>query len=272
MKAQVFSLTGTKKKEIILPPAFQTQYRPDLIKRAVLASQANRRQRYGPNILAGKRTSAAYWGTGMGLARVPRIKAGNKRSGRGRRGYRAKFRSFHAATRVAFIPSAVGGRRAHPPKTEKVLSHKINDKERLLAIKSALAATASRELVSQRGHLFDESKTLPIIVEDGLTGLKKVKEVEAALIAIGLGEELSRVAGRKIRSGKGKMRGRKYRTKTGPLIVTHDKKFSLGSNLPGVEVIDASSINAERLSPGAHGARLTIFTESALTSIGERLK
>ena len=41
----------------------------------------------------------------------------------------------------AFAPGTVGGRRAHPPKSEKIWSKKINKKENAKAIRSAISAT-----------------------------------------------------------------------------------------------------------------------------------
>ena len=52
----------------------------------------------------------------------------------------------------AFVPQAVGGRRAHPPKVEKILFERINRKERLKALASAIAASAKAEIVAGRGH------------------------------------------------------------------------------------------------------------------------
>ena len=46
----------------------------------------------------------------------------------------------------------MGGRQAHPPRVEKVIRKEVNKKERRLAIASAIAATAVRELVEKRGH------------------------------------------------------------------------------------------------------------------------
>ncbi len=48
----------------------------------------------------------------------------------------------------------------------KELGAKIK-KEKILARKSALAATANKQLVAKRGHKFKETMTLPIVVEDG---------------------------------------------------------------------------------------------------------
>jgi large subunit ribosomal protein L4e len=158
MKATLFNLKGTKEGTVDLPSTFNTPYRPDLIQKAVVASQANRKQPYGSDPFAGKRTSAVSLGTGRGLAQVPRS------NGRGRKS-----------------PNTNSGRRCHPPKSTKDYSLKINDKERRLAIRSAIAATANVDLVRSRGHNFDDKITLPIVLTDDLSDLTKTKRSHRSL-------------------------------------------------------------------------------------------
>ena len=62
MEAAVFDLNGNTVKQITLPGVFSEPYRPDLIKKAVLAAQANRQQPYGPHKYAGLNSSSASWG------------------------------------------------------------------------------------------------------------------------------------------------------------------------------------------------------------------
>ena len=84
MKANVIDMQAKKKEEISLPKVFETQYRPDLIRRAVLAIQSHKRQPSGSDPLAGHRTSAAYHGVRVGphhmmnteTARMKRIHGG----------------------------------------------------------------------------------------------------------------------------------------------------------------------------------------------------
>jgi len=71
---KIFDLAGKPVGKIKLPRVFETPYRPDVIKRAVLASQSHRFQPQGRNPMAGKRTTAESRGVGLGLARVPRLK------------------------------------------------------------------------------------------------------------------------------------------------------------------------------------------------------
>jgi large subunit ribosomal protein L4e len=77
--------------------------------------------------------------------------------------------------------------------------------------------------------------------------------------------------GRKIRAGRGKTRGRKYKTPKGPLLVVgEDKGISLGArNHPGVDVVVVDNVNTELLAPGTHPGRLTVYTKSAIEKLGD---
>jgi len=93
-------------------------------------------------------------------------------------------------------------------------------------------------------------------------------------VKIGLKEELERASNKRIRAGKGKMRGRRYKKTVGPLIVVHDRKLPIieaASNLPGVDVVYAGDVSVIHLAPGGHPGRLTIFTESSLDILDKRL-
>ncbi|TDA31680.1 MAG: 50S ribosomal protein L4 [Hadesarchaea archaeon] len=258
MKVPVFSLEGSPVGELELPEFFQEEYRPDLIRRAVLSSQTARLQPKGVDPMAGKRTSAETWGKGYGVARVRRVKG----------------RGYPAAGRGAFAPHTVGGRRAHPPKVEKVLKERINRKEKRLALRSAVAATARAELVRSRGHLTEGVPSLPLVVEDRLEELSETKRVKEVFQKLGLWKEVERVSsGIKIRAGRGKMRGRRYRSPVGPLVVvSKDRGIKKGAgNLPGVKVVEARNLGVEDLAPGGMPARLTVWTPSALQELGERV-
>ncbi|MBC7109763.1 MAG: 50S ribosomal protein L4 [Archaeoglobi archaeon] len=248
MKGKLLDSQGKEIGEIELPPVFETEIRPDVIKKAVLAAQANRRQPYGSNIYAGVDVVTEYWGTGYGIARVPRMK--NSR-------------------RAALAPMAVGGRRAHPPKPEKKFERKINKKERILALKSAIAATANEEYVRNRGHRFTAS--LPIIVEEAFEELSRTKDVLPFLEQTGIIEDISRVRETiKIRAGKGKMRGRRYKERKSALFVISDAGAPVRKalrNLPGVDVIPVSQLNVELLAPGTHYGRLTVWSLPALKQL-----
>lgn len=258
MKLIILDSSNNKVGEIKLPQQFEEEYRPDLIQRAVLAIQSHKRQAYAASENAGKRASAKlsrrrrdYRGSyGIGISRVPRKIMT-------RRGTRMNWVG-------AFAPGTVGGRRAHPPKSEKIWWKKINKREKAKAIRSAIAATIMKDVVSERGHLIPS--TYPFILDDKFELISKTKEVIEMFKKIGMENELERVMEKKIRAGKGKSRGRKYKKKKGPLIVVSklDKLSMAAANIPGIEVVDVKSLNAELLAPGAKAGRLVLWTAAAI--------
>jgi len=249
VKVNVYSIDGTVKDKIGLPEVFNTPYRPDIIRKSFNVLRSNKRQPYGADPYAGTKHATASAGKGRGMSRVPRLTQGR---------------------RAALAPCVVGGRRAHPPKAERDWKEKINKKEKLLSIKSALAATANKEIVSRRGHRFDEKITLPVIVEDSFEKIKKTKQIIETFEKIGIYDDVIRARdGKHIRAGKGKTRGRKYRTPRSILIVSAKEEVEKSSNnLTGVDIVRPKEINIEHLAPGGDAGRLTVFTKSALSQIG----
>jgi large subunit ribosomal protein L4e len=247
---KIFDLQGKPVGKTTLPTVFETPLRPDVIKRAVLAIQSNRLQPQGRDPKAGKKTSAESRGTGMGIARIPRVKGGGGRA--------------------ALAPSTVGGRQPHPPRAEKKIVKRISKKESHLALRSAIAATGLRENVTARGHAIEDVPQIPIIVTSSIEELTKTKEVENALINLGMLSDISRAkASRKIRAGKGKHRGRKMKQAVGPLIVVAESKSlpKAAGNLPGVDVALVKNLNTEMLAPGTHPGRLTLWSNSAIAQL-----
>jgi large subunit ribosomal protein L4e len=242
-------MDGTVKEKIDLPKIFDTPYRPDIIKKSFEVIRSNQRQPYGSDPLAGTRHAVASVGKGRGMSRVPRLSQGQA---------------------AALAPCVVGGRRAHPPKVERNWKEKMNKQENQLARNSALAATADTEVVKKRGHRFDEKITLPIVVDDDFEKIKKTKEVIEVLQKIGIYSDVLRSAnGKHVRAGKGKMRGRRYRTPKSLLIVSTKETIEKSSdNLSGVDIAKPHQLNIEHLAPGGIAGRLTIFTKSALTQVG----
>jgi large subunit ribosomal protein L4e len=250
MQVTVRDLDGDDAGTLDLPRVFEEPVRPDLVKRAVLAAQANRTQEYGSDEYAGLRTTAESQGSGRGMAHVPRA------NGQGAR-----------------VPQTVGGRRAHPPKAEKDHGLDLNDKERKDAVRSAVAATTDSELVAERGHDFDEDTELPLVVSDEFEDLVKTKEVAAFLDAVGVHADVERAdEGRTVRAGQGTLRGRKYKEPTSILFVTSSETgpSKAARNLAGVDVATGREVNAEDLAPGAEPGRLTVWTESAVEEVADR--
>lgn len=263
MKATIYAVDGSKKGELTLPAQFGEDYRPDIIKRAVLAAQSNARQAYGTDPSAGFRTSAHH------IAR--RRKYGTWANKHMHRTQRIRVGSGHMTGGARLVPEAVKGRQAHPPKAGKIWSQKINDKERLLAIRSGIAATSNADAVSKRNHVFGKA-SLPIVIEAGFEKMKKVKEVLQALEKIGLAGELLRTKEKKVRPGVGKNRGRPYRKKVGPLIIVSSEKEAVkksAGGIPGVDVVQVDRLNAEVLAPGTKPGRLAVWTESAIDRLSK---
>lgn len=263
MNSPVYTQKGTKVGTIDLPAQFDEEIRPDLIKRAVITIQTNKRQPYGAYERAGKQQSTklsrrrrqyktAY---GRGISRVPRKTVL-------RRGTQFIWVGARA-------PSTVGGARAHPPKGYRLWEQHINRKERLKAVRSAIAATKDKDLVKHHGYFFTE--TLPLVVHKDVEGIKQTKELKHLLLTIGLKDDLTRVSKRTTRAGRGKLRGRKTKSPLGPLVVVSSScdLIKAVQNLAGFEVCTVESLNAELLAPGAVPGRLVIWTQPALERLSK---
>ncbi|AAG19937.1 50S ribosomal protein L4 [Halobacterium salinarum] len=250
MQVTVRDLDGDDAGTLDLPRVFEEPVRPDLVKRAVLAAQANRTQEYGADEYAGLRTTAESQGSGRGMAHVP------KANGQGAR-----------------VPQTVGGRKAHPPKAEKDHGLDVNDKERKAAVRAAVAATTDSELVADRGHNFDDDVEFPLVVSDDFEDLVKTQDVVSLLEALGVHADIERAdEGRTVRAGQGTLRGRKYQEPTSILFVTASESgpSTAARNLAGVDVATGREVNAEDLAPGAEPGRLTVWTESAVEEVAQR--
>src|SRR3989344_8619719 len=211
MKLSIVNSGNKKTGDMNMPSQFKEEFRPDLIKRAVHSLWSKARQAYGADPLAGLRHSSKvskrrrkYRGCyGFGISRI-------NRKILSRRGTRFNWVG-------AFSPQTVGGRRSHPPKAEKIWVQKINQKENRKAIRSAMSATLNKKIVEKRGHNIPEN--YPFIINSDFESIKTTKEVNKALAHFGFDKELDRSKVKTIRAGIGKMRGRKYKTKKGILIV-----------------------------------------------------
>jgi|FLOH01.1.fsa_nt_gi large subunit ribosomal protein L4e len=247
MKLKILNLNKTEIGSIELPIQFNEPLRRDLIKKSVLAIQSRNRQPYGADPRAGLRASAdlsrrrrKYRGSyGMGISRVPRKILS-------RRGTRMNWVG-------AVMPGTVGGRRAHPPKADKIWAVKINKTENRKAIRSALAGSVVKSLVEERGHKVPQN--YPFIIEDKITEIKKTKDLKDALNKLGFEDDLQRAIDKGSKS---------------VLIVVANELIKPANNLPGVEVVKISEINTELLAPGSTPARMTLFTQSAIKELSEK--
>jgi large subunit ribosomal protein L4e len=168
----------------------------------------------------------------------------------------------------AFVSGAIGGRRAHPPKSEKNFDQKLNKKENRKAIRSAIAATIDKSCLENKG--FKTVSNVPFII-DKLETISKTKDIITLFTKLGLEKEIERATNKTIRPGRGTLRGRKYKKVKGPLIIVSQKEKIVDAckNIAGFDITTIKSLNAELLAPGAEPGRLTIWS---LDSVNELAK
>jgi len=238
-----------------LPTVFLSPIRSDLVNFVHTNMAKNHRQAYAVSELAGHQTAAVSWGTGRAVSRIPRVPgSGTSRSGQG-----------------AFGNMCRKGRMFAPTRAWRKWHRKINKNQKRYAVTSALAASALPSLVLARGHNIEQIPEVPLVVDDSaITGIGKTKDAVALLKKLNAYADIEKViASRKITTGRGKSRNRRYTQRRGPLIV-HDgpgpmlKGFR---NLLGVEFCDVSRLNLLQLAPGGHVGRFCIWTSSAFAKL-----
>jgi large subunit ribosomal protein L4e len=264
MKTKILDVNGNEKETIEMPKVFETYVREDIVSKVLETKK--RQQPYSPSPVAGKQHSAKglivharhVWrsGYGRGASRVPRKIFSRKGSQFNWEG--------------AEVPQAKGGMRAHPPKVIQFLKNlKINKKELKIAFESAISATAnSKYIIKKYSTLEKLDKKVPFVISSNILKLK-TKDLTKTLKLI-LGKELYNLAIRKktIRSGKGKLRGRKYKSNAGMLLVLGENE-KLKTSL--FEVKNVKNLNVEDLAKGGIG-RLTLYSEEAIKNLRENKK
>ena len=254
----MYSLDGKAVREVELPPAFSALVQLGLISRAAISDQTKHYQRKGNDPRAGMETSARYrgrkedFGSGKnkGTAIRPREVLPKGRLGKVKR-----------------IPSAVKGRRAHPPHVNKIIIEQMNRKEYAVALRSAIAATAHKDIVTARGHKVNAG--VPIVLDNSFESIAKTSQVYKTLSAL-IGSDLARCEKRKIRTGVRKRKGGRTYAKSAIIAVSSDAPILKSArNISGVDVVKVSGLTAELLAPGAKAGRLAIYTEAALAEIAK---
>jgi large subunit ribosomal protein L4e len=248
MKATIYSIEGKALKQVDLPGVFDSPQREDLVKRAVLSEESRERQPQGNFIYAGLETSARYRGRkddfgtvkNKGIPHQPHEVLPGGQLGKVKR-----------------IPSAVKGRRAHPPKVSKIYEERINRKEYQKALMSALAFSTNRDVVCKRCHA-DVGPSIPIVMESKFEKMGKTKDVMNLLDMLKLTQFVE----------KSKRNG----TRSMLVVVSDSGSLKSASNIPGVDVVKVSELKVKHLAPGTHPGRLTLFTEDALPEIQKRFE
>ena len=256
-KINIYGLDGKTKGLIEKPKIFSVKPRKDLIEKASKIFQSKNKQIQGRDKSAGLRNTAESWGTGHGMSRAPRIKGSG----------------FPTARNVGRIPFSRGGRRAHAIKTDKMIKKKINKKTYKFTLLSAISASGDITFVKKRGHIIENIPEIPLVVDDKIQTIKKTEQIFSILCDLGFEDELNKVKkGKKVRSGKGKRRGRKYKRKNGLLIVIKDDFGILRAsrNIPGTEVIKIEDLSIGKLAPGGEAGRLILWTQSAFNELNNK--
>ena len=253
-KVNVYNLEGKQKGLINKPIIFKIKPRVDIIHMASNVSQSKDKQIQGRDRRAGLRNTAEGWGTGHGVSRAPRIKGSG----------------FLTSRQVGRVPFAKGGRRTHPIKTEKKIHKKINKKINKVSVNYAISASGNKSWVEKRGHTIRDIPEIPLVVDDKIQTIRKTAKIYSILCNLGLQEELFKIKkSKKLRSGKGKTRGRKYKSKKGLLIVIKDDFgiIKASRNIPGTDIVNVEDLSIKDLAPGGLSGRLVLWTSSAFNEL-----
>ncbi len=255
MKSQVLDLNGNKLKTTELPvKIFGVRIREDLAQKYFEVSKQF--APHSPSPFAGRASSAS--GTishrrhewkghyGKGISRVPR---------------KAMWRRGNQFYWIgAEVNMARGGRAVHTPSLiRRVL--KINERERIIAMHSALSATTQPNYIKKRYESLRNSEIeLPMVISSPLTKIKSKQFVELLKKVFGSNLDVA-LKQKKVRAGKGKFRGRKLKSNAGLLLV---KGKDEDITLSGIDIKSASDVSILDLYPLG---RLTLYTEQALKEL-----
>jgi large subunit ribosomal protein L4e len=253
-KVNIYNLDGQSKGSIEVPSIFKFKPRLDLVQIASEAFITKNKQKQGRDKRAGLRNTAEGWGTGHAMSRAPRIKGSG----------------FQTARNVGRVPFAKGGRIAHPIKNERKIIKKLNSKVKKLSIYSAISASGQTKWLENRGHIISDVPQIPLVIDDKVQTIKKTKDIFLVLCELGLKKELLKTKkAKKVRAGKGKRRGRKYKSSKGPLLVIKEDYGIIKAikNIPGLDAAKIENLSIDLLAPGAMLGRFVIWTQSAFNEL-----
>ncbi|TQS31679.1 hypothetical protein Golomagni_08032, partial [Golovinomyces magnicellulatus] len=245
-----------------IPAVFASPIRPDIVQQVHTGMAKNKRQPYSVSEKAGHQTSAESWGTGRAVARIPRVSGGGT----------------HRAGQAAFGNMCRSGRMFAPTKVWRKWHVKVNQKQKRYATCSALAASAAAPLLMARGHQIMTVAEVPLVIDSQVLeagAAAKTAGSVALLNAVGAGEDIAKVKGsKKLRAGKGKLRGRRHRQRRGPLVIydpaVDGKDLVKGfRNIPGVETCPVTALNLLQLAPGGHLGRFIVWSSAAFKALDE---
>eukprot|EP00824_Muranothrix_gubernata_P001001 TRINITY_DN1119_c2_g4_i1.p1 TRINITY_DN1119_c2_g4~~TRINITY_DN1119_c2_g4_i1.p1 ORF type:complete len:416 (+),score=91.40 TRINITY_DN1119_c2_g4_i1:1-1248(+) len=238
---------------VTLPSVFTAPIRIDIVQFVHTNLNKNKRQAHGVNRDAGMQHSAQSWGTGKAVARIPRVSGGGTRR----------------ASQGAFGNMCRKGRMFAPLHIWRRWHRRVNVNEKRHAVASAIAASGVPSLVMARGHRVMDVPEVPLVLDK--VQLSKTKNLITLLNNFGAKAELTRVKNSKsLRTGKGKMRNRRFTLKRGPLLVHTAEESEIkkaARNIPGLDVCEVSRLNLLQLAPGGHVGRFIIWTQTAFKQL-----
>ncbi|EFQ29861.1 ribosomal protein L4/L1 family protein [Colletotrichum graminicola M1.001] len=279
-----------------LPAVFLSPIRPDIVQEVHKGMAKNKRQPYSVSEKAGHQTSAESWGTGNERDSFPiesclRLLEDDNTTLRLRRGtnelpLRAPallplpppnpLRPCGRKISSAFGNMCRSGRMFAPTKTWRKWHVKVNQGQKRYATVSAIAASGVAPLLQARGHQISNVPEVPLVVDSALFENAAVARTAAAvslLKTVGAADDVEKVKkSKKLRAGKGKLRGRRFRQRRGPLViydpeVDGKELVTAFRNVPGVETSPVTSLNLLQLAPGGHLGRFVVWTSAAFKSL-----
>ncbi len=231
MNINIYNLEGKVESSIEIPLNIDIRY--DVIRRAVLSEESKTYQPKGNYRWAGMDTSAKFVGRegiyrslkDQGQARLPRELLGGGRYGR-----------------VRIVPHSVKGRRAHPPKPEKIIEEKINKKEWNMALLHSIFG-ANLFVVKDLEKL---NKT-----KDGVVLLEKFVKLD--------------VYRKRITGVRRKRKNRAYKEPIRATVVTKSEVKGF-SNIAGVRYNTIDKLQVKDIAPGGEikGRNLIISYDAFL--------
>jgi large subunit ribosomal protein L4e len=216
--------------------------------------------------------------SGRAVARIPRVSGGGThRAGQAAFGNMCRSGRMFAPTKIwrKWHVKINQGQKYETSKT-CIIRAPLTDLCRRFATASALAASAVTPLLMARGHQVSTVPEVPLVVDSAAFDSAAYAKTAAALgllKAVGAGPDVEKVKkSKKLRAGKGKMRGRRHRQRRGPLVVYNaevdGKELVKGfRNIPGVETCPVDALNLLQLAPGGHLGRFVIWTSAAFKQL-----
>ena len=134
-----------------------------------------------------------------------------------------------------------------------------------IALKSAFVGTISEKYIYEK---YNKKIISGIVFDESVLNLKSKDFFNVLRMTLKDGYDFA-IKIKKVRAGKGKTRGRKYKSNAGLLFVIASNE---NMKRKGIDVVKANEILLTDLSPNGVPGRLTCYTENAIKEIGELMK